>query len=87
MQANEGCADRATRVILGIIALVVGFMVLEAMSGAILGIVVAVVGVILVLTGFVGFCPAYKILGLSSCKKKACCGCGTGSCKSEAENE
>ncbi len=87
MQANEGGADRATRVVVGIIALIVAFVVLDAMAGAILGIVVAVVGGIMVLTGFCGFCPAYKIVGLSTCKKKSCCGCGTGSCKSEAETE
>ncbi len=85
MQANEGGADRAARVVLGIVVLVVAFVVLDAMAGAIFGIVVAVVGAIMVLTGLCGFCPAYKLVGLSTCKKKECCGCGTGSCKSEGE--
>jgi Inner membrane protein YgaP-like, transmembrane domain len=74
MKANENGADRAVRVILGIVALVVSYTSLGVMDGAILGIVVAAVGVILVLTGLVGFCPAYKLVGLSTCKSGECCG-------------
>ena len=88
MKANESGADRATRVVVGIIALIVAFVVLDVMSGAVLGIIVAAAGGIMILTGFCGFCPAYKLVGLSTCKKQSCCGCGTGSCKSkEAEAE
>ncbi len=78
MKSNESGADRATRVVVGIIALIVAFVVLDAMDGAILGIIVAVVGGIMVLTGAVGFCPAYRLVGLSTCKKECCgnsCGC------------
>ncbi|MBL4809920.1 MAG: DUF2892 domain-containing protein [Phycisphaerales bacterium] len=82
MKSNEGCADRAVRVVLGIVALVVSFMWLGVMDAEILGIVVAAVGVIFIVTGIAGFCPAYKIIGISTCKK-SCCGCGTGSCQSK----
>ncbi len=84
MKPNENGTDRATRVVLGIIALVVAFAVLDVLSGAILGIIVAVLGGIMILTGACGFCPAYSIIGISTCKK-SCCGCGTGSCKTEDE--
>jgi len=83
MKANENGADRAVRVILGIVALVVSYTSLGVMDGEILGIVVAAVGVILVLTGFVGFCPAYKLVGLSTCKNDACCGGESCGCSKE----
>lgn len=68
MKPNEGAADRAARVILGIVALVAAWMWLGLAGGAVLGIVVAVVGAVLILTGLVGFCPAYRLVGLSTCK-------------------
>ena len=76
MKSNESAADRGIRVVIGIVALVLAFMMFGAMDGEILGIVVAAVGVIAVLTGVVGFCPAYRLVGLSTCKKEGCCGGG-----------
>jgi len=76
MKANESGADRATRVVVGVIALIVAFVGLDVMSGTVLGIIVAAAGVIMILTGFIGFCPAYKLVGLSTCKKTGCCGGG-----------
>jgi len=73
MKSNESGADRAVRVVLGIVALIASFMWLGVMDGNILGIIVAIVGVVMLLTGLVGFCPAYKLVGLSTCKKE-CCG-------------
>lgn len=67
MKPNEGTIDRGLRVVLGIVALVAAFMWLGATSGTILGILAAVVGVVLVITGVVGFCPAYAIVGLKTC--------------------
>tara|TARA_R110002072_G_scaffold42064_12_gene118130 strand:+ start:80928 stop:81173 length:246 start_codon:yes stop_codon:yes gene_type:complete len=77
MTANEGNADRAVRVVLGLIAIVAAYMWLGLADGAILGIVVTVIGAVMLLTGFVGFCPAYHLVGMSTCKKD-CCG---GSCE------
>ena len=73
MKSNESGADRAVRVVLGIVALIASFMWLGVMDGNILGIIVAIVGVVMLLTGLVGFCPAYKVIGVSTCGKK-CCG-------------
>lgn len=72
MKSNEHAIDRIIRVVLGIAALVAAFMSLGIMEGQILGIVVAAVGAILVLTGIIGFCPAYKICGMSTCKDGSC---------------
>ncbi len=86
MKANENGMDRGIRVVLGIIALAAAVMLFDVMDGAIAGIIVAAIGAILLLTGIAGFCPAYKLVGLSTCQKgekKECCGCGSGGCDSE----
>ena len=78
MKSNESGADRAIRGVVGVIALAFAFTMLGAMDGNILGIIIAAFGTIAVLTGIVGFCPAYRLVGLSTCKKECCddsCGC------------
>lgn len=72
MERNEGTADRIIRAILAVIFLVVGLGPLRALQGAVLGIIVAVVGLILAFTAATGFCLIYKLLGISTtgaCKK------------------
>lgn len=64
---NEGMADRAVRMVLGVVVLVVAWFALGLGSGAVLGIVAAVVGAVLLVTGLVGFCPAYRLLGIRTC--------------------
>lgn len=71
MERNEGTADRIIRAILAVIFLVVGLGPLRALQGAVLGIIVAVVGLILAFTAVTGFCLIYKLLGIST----------TGTCK------
>jgi len=65
MSRNVGPVDRILRVIVGIVlisyAIPVGFPN-TGWNG------VGWIGLIPVVTAFMGFCPAYKILGLSTCK-------------------
>lgn len=68
MKPNENGKDRAARVILGIVALVAASAWLGFTDGAVFGIVVAIVGIVLIGTGAVGFCPGYRILGINTCK-------------------
>jgi hypothetical protein len=70
MKANEGGIDRAIRVLVGIGLLGAAFLKLGVMDGALLGIVVAGVGAVALVTGVVGFCPAYMLLGLKTCPLK-----------------
>jgi uncharacterized membrane protein HdeD (DUF308 family) len=65
MKLNESNTDRIIRAVAGVVLLYLGFGVL---SGA-LAIVVDVVGVVLLLTGAIGFCPLYAMLKLSTLKK------------------
>ncbi|GAB4520331.1 MAG: hypothetical protein Tsb0013_23980 [Phycisphaerales bacterium] len=67
---NESNADRAVRAIAGIALLLVAFLALDVTAGALWGIVAAIVGAVLLVTGAVGFCPAYRLVGLSTCKVK-----------------
>ena len=64
MIRNESTTDRVLRVtgavVAGVIALLVG-------AGSILGIVLLVVAVVLLVTAASGFCPLYRVLGMSTC--------------------
>ncbi len=65
MSTNESTLDRIIRGVVGAIALVVAVVV---GMGSVGGILLVVVGGILVVTAAVGFCPLYRILGLSTAK-------------------
>lgn len=62
MQANAGTIDRALRVIVGLG--VVGATVAGALPAW------GYIGVVPLLTGLIGFCPAYTLLGVSTCPMK-----------------
>jgi hypothetical protein len=56
---NEGKADRAIRVALGLLLLSLTVVGPQSMLG--------LVGVVPLLTGIVGFCPLYRVLGIKTC--------------------
>lgn len=59
MKLNEGTIDRALRVIAGIVLITMAATETVGMWGWI--------GFLPLLTGVLGFCPAYSIFGLSTC--------------------
>ena len=59
MKTNESNLDRIIRVIAGLVFVVLYFT--GTLTGT-QGIILAVVGAVLVITGVVGFCPAYWLL-------------------------
>ena len=63
MTANVGTPDRVVRVVLALLALVGAFL---AGASSALGIVLLVVAAVLVVTAAVGFCPLYRVLGMST---------------------
>ena len=67
-EKNVGMIDRVIRIIFGIILmyLLVGNMVAAPWS-----YLVALIGLILLVTGIVGTCPLYSILGMNTLGKKA----------------
>lgn len=67
MKRNESTADRAVRAIAGIILLILALTVAGAPWNWVLGII----GAVLLITGAVGFCPLYRLLGVSTCPAPA----------------
>ncbi len=68
MTANVGNTDRIIRIVLGVLAAVIAFVVGPTSVG---GIVLLVVAAILILTAFVSFCPLYRVLGITTRKAQA----------------
>ena len=65
MKLNESNVDRIIRVVVGVVLLYVGFG--GALSGA-LAVVADVLGVVMLFTGAVGFCPLYALFKFSTLK-------------------
>ena len=63
MKVNEGTIDRALRVLAGLV------LIALAVTGTI-G-VWGWIGLVLVATGAIGFCPAYTLLGINTCGLKS----------------
>ncbi len=64
---NVGSIDRGVRAIVGALALVLAFTTLSVMTGSLLGIIAAVVGVVMLGTAAMGMCPLYIPFKLSTC--------------------
>jgi hypothetical protein len=63
---NEGKTDRTIRVVLGVILLGLALFSLTGIAQTI----AVVTGVIALVTGAIGFCGLYKILGITTIEKK-----------------
>ena len=60
-----GNIDRIARTLIGI------FFILGYIAGIIkgtIGTILAIIGGIFVVTSLIGFCPLYKVIGISTCK-------------------
>jgi hypothetical protein len=62
MHSNIGTTDKIIRLLVGLAILVMG-IALKSWWG--------VIGIVPVLTAFVGICPAYLPFGISTCRSKA----------------
>lgn len=59
---NEGTLDRGLRIAVGLVLLSLVAVGPQTLWG--------LVGVVPLLTGLVGYCPAYSVLGLKTCQVK-----------------
>jgi len=66
---NEGTVDRIVRAVVGVVLIWAGLWPLAGLQAAVLGIIVALIGLILVITAITGFCLVYRLLGISTLKK------------------
>lgn len=62
MPRNEGTIDRALRVIVGIVLIVMALRGLYTPW--------TWIGVVPLLTGLIGTCPLYSVLGINTCKAR-----------------
>lgn len=67
MKKNVGSTDKVIRILLAIVFAALYFT--NTVTGT-LGLVLLVLGAIFLLTSLIGFCPIYRIVGLSTCKVK-----------------
>lgn len=56
---NEGTLDRAARIVIGLAVLSLTVVGPKSLYG--------LVGLVPLLTGITGFCPLYRLVGLSTC--------------------
>ena len=71
MIKNVGSTDRLVRLIAGLILLIIAVPSLAGMAFVGLGgwaWLVGLVGVVLVATALLNFCPAYTLIGVNTCK-------------------
>ena len=59
MTRNEGTVDRVVRVVVGLGILSLAFIGPKSAW--------AYIGIVPVLTGLIGYCPAYSLLGMNTC--------------------
>ncbi len=59
MSCNEGRIDRALRVIVGLVLIALVFVGPQTVWGW--------SGVVPLVTGLVGFCPLYRLIGVDTC--------------------
>jgi len=62
MKINTGCIDRALRAVIGLALITMAATGTVGMWGWI--------GVVPLLTGLIGFCPIYTIMGTNTCRVK-----------------
>ena len=62
MKTNVGGIDKILRILVGIALIVMAYMNVVGVWGYI--------GVVPLLTGLIGWCPVYPLLGISSCPLK-----------------
>ena len=66
MKLNMGGVDRIVRII---IAIVIGVLYFTNTISGPVAIILGVIAAIFLITGIVGVCPAYMVLGICTCKK------------------
>jgi hypothetical protein len=62
MKVNEGSIDRIVRIVVGVILLSLVFIGPQSPWGWI--------GIVPLVTGLSGWCPAYTLFGINTCKMK-----------------
>ena len=67
MGCNVGHSDRMIRIALGLVLLAIAGLTALPVWGTVIALVV---GTIALLTGAMGFCPAWRLFGINTCDPK-----------------
>jgi hypothetical protein len=71
MTKNVGSTDKLVRIVVGLVLVVVAILSLAGLPVVALGgwaWLVGLIGLVLVATGYLGFCALYTLLGINTCK-------------------
>jgi len=68
MKKNMGTTDRVIRIL---IAIGIAVLYFTGLIGGALAVVLGVIAIAFLASSFIGYCPAYVPLGISTCKVKA----------------
>lgn len=69
MKANVGTIDRIARLILGVLVLAAPFATsLALFQTAPMTVLAVIVGLVLIGTSAMKFCPLYRLLGMNTCQ-------------------
>ncbi|NOY63170.1 MAG: DUF2892 domain-containing protein [Gammaproteobacteria bacterium] len=68
MQKNVGGIDKGLRIVVGLAVIGAG-VYFQSLWG--------IVGLVLIATALMGWCPPYALLGISTCKDKQSCNAGS----------
>jgi hypothetical protein len=63
MKTNVGATDKFIRIVLGIVLIVLGVINTAWL--------LVIIGLIPLITGLIGYCPLYTLLGINTCKVKS----------------
>ena len=61
MKTNVGATDKIIRIVAGIVLIIMGILYSK---------IWIIIGLIPLITGLIGFCPLYTLLGINTCKVK-----------------
>ncbi len=63
MNRNEGMIDRVMRVAAGLVLVGIAYFSTHGW--------LTIFGIVLLLTGIVGFCPLYRLVGVATCRARS----------------
>ena len=66
---NVGMMDRMLRICIGIVLIVLAVLLVKGTVGTIL----MILSIPLLVSGIIGFCPSYVLLGISTKRENSCC--------------
>ena len=70
MKANIGTTDKAMRISVGLILMIIGIM---ASIGTTLTVIFMTAGIFTLMTSVFGFCFLYRLIGINTCKTEKNC--------------